>query len=160
MLPAAVYALCVGYSPLPRKGCLSPLHYVPEAVNDTAKVQEYEDGSPHELFECSVEVLAKIGEESGYKDIQSPCHQSIRLPRQVRDPLCHEMQNYILEAMNDNEFEGMLLSDVIFICALLSNFMYNSYITGSVLYLDPTYLHSSISFAMSCNFNLYLHSFI
>ncbi|XP_019197259.1 PREDICTED: serine/threonine-protein kinase ATM isoform X3 [Ipomoea nil] len=130
MLPAAVYVLCVGYSPLPRKGFISPLYYVPEAANDTAKVQEYEDGCPHEFFECSVGVLAKIGEESGYKDIQSPCHQSIRLPRQVRDPLCHEMQNYILEAMNDNEFEGMLLSDVIFICALLSNFMYNSYITG------------------------------
>lgn len=38
MLPAAVYALCVGYSSLPGKGCLSPLHYVPEAANDMAKV--------------------------------------------------------------------------------------------------------------------------
>ncbi|CAH9111684.1 unnamed protein product [Cuscuta epithymum] len=130
MLPAAVCALCTGYSALTGNCCFSPLHYIPEAADDMKKVQEHEDGSPHEFFEFSVEVLAKIGEEPAFKDFQHPCYPSIRLPRQVRDPLCHEMQNHILEAIKKNEMEGMPLSDVILFCALLSNFMYNTYITG------------------------------
>ncbi|VFQ85890.1 unnamed protein product [Cuscuta campestris] len=130
MFPAAVFALCTGYSALPGKGGFSPFHYIPEAVDAMTKVQEFEDVSLHEFFECSVESLAKLSDESAFKDIQSYFYPSIRLPRQIRDPLCHKMQKHFLEAMEKIEIEMMLLPDVILFCALLSNFMYNSYITG------------------------------
>ncbi|XP_055826815.1 serine/threonine-protein kinase ATM isoform X2 [Solanum dulcamara] len=127
VLPTAVYALCTGGTPLLDKG-LSPSHYIPETVNDV-KVEDHTHESVHDLFECSVEVLARIGQESDLEDVQLPCCQSLRLPRQIRDPLCHEVENHILEIIKDEEHERMLLSDVIFLCAILSNFMYCSYST-------------------------------
>ncbi|KAM3381087.1 serine/threonine-protein kinase ATM isoform X3 [Capsicum galapagoense] len=127
LLPTAVYALCTGGTPLFDKG-LYPLHYVPETLNDV-KVEDHTHESVHDLFECSVEVLARIGQESDLEDILPPRCQSLRLPRQIRDPLCHEVENHILEIIKDEECEKMLLSDVIFLCAILSNFMYCSYST-------------------------------
>ncbi|XP_075107785.1 serine/threonine-protein kinase ATM isoform X5 [Nicotiana tabacum] len=127
IFPTAVYALCTGGTPLLDKG-LSPSHYVPETLNDV-KVEDHTHESEHEFFECSVEVLARIGHESDLEDVQSPSCQSIRLPRQIRDPLCHEVENHILEIIKDEEHEKMFLSDVIFLCAILSNFMYCSYST-------------------------------
>lgn len=124
VLPTAVYALCTGGTPLLDKG-LSPSHYVPETVNDV-KVGDHTHESVHDFFECSVEVLARICGESDLKDVLPPRCQSLRLPRQIRDPLCHEVENHILEIIKDEEHEKMLLSDVIFLCAILSNFMYSS----------------------------------
>lgn len=127
VLPTAVYALCTGGTPLLDKG-LSPSHYVPETVKDV-KVEDHSHESVHDSLECSVEVLARIGQESDLEDVQPPRCQSLRLPRQIRDPLCHEFENIILEIIKDEEYERMLLSDVIFLCAILSNFMYCSYST-------------------------------
>jgi ataxia telangiectasia mutated family protein len=59
-------------------------------------------------------------------------HQSGCLPRQFRDLLLHEMEGYILGAVGDKEMEKRPLSDVFFICSLLSNFIYGSVLTRSV----------------------------
>ena len=66
---------------------------------------------------------------------QSPCYRSVRLPHQLRGSLLHEMETYVLEALVDKELEKMVLSDVFYMCALLSNFMFGSYITRLVIYL-------------------------
>ncbi|KAA8540817.1 hypothetical protein F0562_024780 [Nyssa sinensis] len=133
LLPAAVYALCVGCVPFPQnhKGFFSSYSfvYIPEAVDGWVKAEEYDHESLHELFECYVEVLAKIDLGSGAGASQSHCYDSVRLPHQLRDPLLHEMENNILEALVDREIEKMLLSEIFFMCALISNFMFSSYIT-------------------------------
>ncbi|XP_059644264.1 serine/threonine-protein kinase ATM [Cornus florida] len=133
LLPAAVYALCAGCSPFPHnhKG-LSPSYLfvdVPEPADDRIKAEKHEYEASYEFFECSVEVLAKIDLRSGTEVPESQCYQAVRLPHQLRDPLLHEMESSILEAIVDREIEKMLLSDVFFKCALLSNFMFSSYIT-------------------------------
>ncbi|KAF5933201.1 hypothetical protein HYC85_029372 [Camellia sinensis] len=133
LLPAAVYALCAGCAPLPLdcKG-LFPYHSsmdVPEAVEEWVKGEDREHENLHELFECSVEVLAKIDHSFGPEVSESQCYRNVRLPHQLIDSLLHEMETYILEAVVDKNVEKMLLSDVFYMCALLSNFMFCSYIT-------------------------------
>ncbi|CAL5444633.1 unnamed protein product [Camellia sinensis] len=132
LLPAAVYALCAGCAPLPLdcKG-LFPYHSsmdVPEAVEEWVKGEDREHENLHELFECSVEVLAKIDHSFGPEVSESQCYRNVRLPHQLIDSLLHEMETYILEAVVDKNVEKMLLSDVFYMCALLSNFMFCSYI--------------------------------
>lgn len=51
----------------------------------------------------------------------------MRLPRQIRDPLLNEMEDCIVEAVLNEKIEKLLLSDVLFISALLSNIMYSSH---------------------------------
>ncbi|KAH9776171.1 serine/threonine-protein kinase ATM [Citrus sinensis] len=100
LLPAAVYALCAGCSPF--ISCFKwPLLSdsflnVPEAGVDWVKVDENEHERQLQLFECCVEVLAKIDLGSSSSKDSSQCHQSVRLPRQLRDQLLNEMESYIL----------------------------------------------------------------
>ncbi|KAK9278964.1 hypothetical protein L1049_028546 [Liquidambar formosana] len=133
LLPAAIYALCAGYAPFLRcdRGFSMSQSFVDvsEAVEDWVNIEEHKHESLHELFECSVEVLAKIDIRSSVKVSQSQRHQNVRLPRELRDPLLHELETYILVALVDKEIKKMLLPDVFFICALLSNFIYCSHLT-------------------------------
>ncbi|KAI3454494.1 hypothetical protein Pfo_011157 [Paulownia fortunei] len=130
VVPAAAYALCVGSAPLINEALgLSPLLYVSEAMEEGAKEEEQSLENLREFFECSVEILAKIDNDSGPKVNLSEYYQHIRLPRQLRDQLLNEMENYVLECIRDKEIEKFLLSELINICALLSNFMYCSYST-------------------------------
>ncbi|XP_073048594.1 serine/threonine-protein kinase ATM isoform X19 [Primulina eburnea] len=55
--------------------------------------------------------------------------QNVRLPLNLRDQLLHEMENHVLECIKEVEIDKMLLSEVIYTCALLSNFMFCSYST-------------------------------
>ncbi|CAL5362027.1 unnamed protein product [Camellia sinensis] len=125
LLPAAVYALCAGCAPLPLdcKG-LFPYHSsmdVPEAVEEWVKGEDREHENLHELFECSVEVLAKIDHSFGPEVSESQCYRNVRLPHQLIDSLLHEMETYILEAVVDKNVEKMLLSDVFYMCVNLRN---------------------------------------
>lgn len=63
---------------------------------------------------------------------QSHCYRNVRLPHQLRVSLLQEMETYILEALLDKELEQKLLCDLFYKCALLSSFMFGSYITRSV----------------------------
>ncbi|KAL6583807.1 hypothetical protein OROMI_003096 [Orobanche minor] len=129
VLPEAAYALCVGSAPPINEALgLSQLLYVSEAIIVKVKEEELALENSHEVFECSVDVLSKIDNDSGPKANLSECIH-IRLPRQLRDKLLHEMENYVLECTRDKDNENFLLSELINICALLSNFMYCSYST-------------------------------
>ncbi|KAL8457793.1 hypothetical protein ACS0TY_035608 [Phlomoides rotata] len=126
VVPAALYALCVGSAPLINDAQgLSHLLYVSETMEEEELTLE----NRHESFECSVEILAKIDNEPGPKANALEYYQHIRLPREIRDQLLHEMENYVLECIRDKETENLLLSDLINICAILSNFMYCSQLT-------------------------------
>ncbi|KAK3035324.1 hypothetical protein RJ639_034032, partial [Escallonia herrerae] len=127
LLPAAVYALCAGCASLHYcVGRVSPSNFfgeTSEAAENRVMAEEHEHESSHLLFECSVEVLAEINPGSTAEVSQSDYDQSVRLPRQLRDPLLHDTEICILEAAVNAEIEKMLLSDVVFLCALLSNFI-------------------------------------
>lgn len=62
----------------------------------------------------------------------SYCHQSVCLPQQLRDPLLHEMENYILGAVLNKNTKQKPLSEVFIMCALLSNIMYGLFLTRFV----------------------------
>ncbi|XP_034925984.1 serine/threonine-protein kinase ATM isoform X2 [Populus alba] len=133
LLPAAVYALCAGCAPFTHsyRGFSSSNILVDsfEATDDRVKTDEHEQERPCELFECSVEVLSKIHLVSRVEASSFQGHQSGCLPRQFRDLLLLEMEGYILGAVGDKEMEKRPLSDVFFICSLLSNFIYGSVLT-------------------------------
>ncbi|XP_073048620.1 serine/threonine-protein kinase ATM isoform X40 [Primulina eburnea] len=128
LLPAAAYALSTGSTPLLYDASgLLPLLYATEPMEELAKIEE----SPSDFLECSVEVLAKIDIDSGPKvNLFNYC-QNVRLPLNLRDQLLHEMENHVLECIKEVEIDKMLLSEVIYTCALLSNFMFCSYSTSS-----------------------------
>ncbi|XP_057952318.1 serine/threonine-protein kinase ATM [Malania oleifera] len=130
LFPAAVYALCVGCAIFPNyfKG-LSSSHIFAdffETVGEWVKTEECEHERVRELFECSVEVLAEIELEPSVEVVQSKWHHRVRLPRQLRNPLLHEMNTCLLAAVVDLEIEKTLLPDFFFVCALLSNFMHSA----------------------------------
>ncbi|XP_075505011.1 serine/threonine-protein kinase ATM isoform X4 [Primulina tabacum] len=126
LLPAAAYALSTGCTPLLYEASgLLPLLYATEPVEELAKIEE----SPSDFLECSVEVLAKIDIDSGPKVNLSNYCQNVRLPLNLRDQLHREMENHVLECIKEVEIDKMLLSEVIYTCALLANFMFCSYST-------------------------------
>ncbi|XP_022845090.1 serine/threonine-protein kinase ATM isoform X2 [Olea europaea var. sylvestris] len=128
LVPAAIYALSVGSAPLLYDAKDLSL-YVPEAMEVRSKAEEQSLESHCEFFDCSVESLARIHYDSCPKVTPSKYHEFVRLPRQLRDQLLHEVENYVLENLSEREIEKMLLPEVIYACALLSNFMYCSYST-------------------------------
>lgn len=77
-------------------------------------------------------------------------HQGVRLPCQLRNPLLHEMETYVLEALVDMETEKRPLSDVFFMCALLSNFMYGSLIIRFVFTWKPDLIILKNCFHLIC----------
>ncbi|KAL0318432.1 UNVERIFIED_CONTAM: Serine/threonine-protein kinase ATM [Sesamum angustifolium] len=130
LLPAAAYALCVGSATLINETLgLSRLLHVSEAIEEGTLEEEQSLENLHELFECSVEFLARIDNSAAPKVNLSEFQQHIRLPRQLRDQLLHEMENYVLQCISEKESEKLLLSELINMCALLSNFMYCLYST-------------------------------
>ncbi|OMO81447.1 hypothetical protein CCACVL1_12416, partial [Corchorus capsularis] len=143
LLPAAVYALCAGSEPFTQfyKEILPLNSFVDatEVADDWIKVDEYDHERQLENFECSVEVLANIDVDSNMQVSPSRFHQSVRLPRQLREPLLHEMEAYILEVIADHKAEKKPLSDVFFICALLSNLIYGFHVTRYMIFLTMFY---------------------
>ncbi|KAM7277000.1 hypothetical protein ACFE04_018866 [Oxalis oulophora] len=133
LLPAAVYSLCVGCDPFTdcyKRFFLShSLEDATEAVDDRAKTDNNDQETMLHLFDCSVEILAKIDAYSGVQVYKSRCHQSIRLPAQLKDTLLHEMETYIIGALVDDRAEKSPVSEVFCLCALSSNFINGSLLT-------------------------------
>ncbi|GMY24943.1 serine/threonine-protein kinase ATM isoform X1 [Fagus crenata] len=140
-LPAAVYALCAGCAPFRQCYHGFPLSYSfvddTEATLDQVKTEDFEHDSLHELFERSVEVLAKIDQDSGVEVSPFQHHQGVRLPRQLRDQLLQEMETCILGSLVDEEIKKRPISDIFFRCALFSNFIYGSYLTRKSEEVSP-----------------------
>ncbi|XP_022767135.1 serine/threonine-protein kinase ATM isoform X5 [Durio zibethinus] len=141
LLPAAVYALCAGCEPFTQcyKEILRLHSFVDaiEVADDWIKIDEYDHERQLENFECSVEVVANIDLDSNVQVSPSHFHQSVSLPRQLREPLMHEMETYILGVLADHNVEKKRLSDVFFICALLCNLIYGLYLTRNREEVSP-----------------------
>ncbi|KAK1369720.1 hypothetical protein POM88_035812 [Heracleum sosnowskyi] len=84
----------------------------------------------YELYACAPEVHAKINIGSGLRLAKLQPYQSVRLPRQISDPLLYEMEYCIVEAVLNEKIEKLLLSDVLFKSAHLSNIIYSSHMTS------------------------------
>ena len=104
--------------------------------------EDFEHDSLHEVFECSVEVLARIDQDCGVEVLKncvenhsisldfiwlvfdkflssifiqvSPLqgHQGVWLPWQLRDQLLWEMETYILGSLVDKEIEKWPISNI------------------------------------------------
>ncbi|KAA0057863.1 serine/threonine-protein kinase ATM isoform X1 [Cucumis melo var. makuwa] len=116
LLPAAVYALCAGCAP-----SRDVTGVLDECLKKDVK-ETYLDWS-QEIFECSVEIVAKIHLGSSVKICPTRGHKAIHLPRQIRDPLLEEMETTVLGALIDMEREKLLPSSIFILCALLANFI-------------------------------------
>lgn len=127
LLPAAVFALCVGCAPFTqcRAGLLQSYTFL-DGTDTVNKTEEPEPNCLHGLFDCTVEVLANIGPGCSVEVFPSQHYPNLRLPRQLREPLLAEMEALILGALVDKEMGRRSLSDIFFICAILSNFIYGS----------------------------------
>ncbi|KAL5544201.1 hypothetical protein UlMin_007985 [Ulmus minor] len=132
LLPAAVYALSCGCSPFvqrPRRFLhVYGFEDVDEVTNDRVKTEDLDHGSLHDLFDCSVEVLANIDIDSSVENSSSQSYPSVRLPRQLREPLLLEMETLVLGVLVEKDVAKRPLSELFFICALLSNFIYGSFL--------------------------------
>ncbi|PON35174.1 Phosphatidylinositol 3-kinase, Vps34 type, partial [Parasponia andersonii] len=130
VLPAAVYALSAGCAPFMKcYGGLLLFDGSEDAnglLNDWVMTEELELDSVHELFECSIDALANIDQDSSVKASSSPSHLSVHLPRLLRDSLLLQMETIALEVLVDKDIKTRPLSDLLFLCALLSNFIYGS----------------------------------
>ncbi|GJU96059.1 serine/threonine-protein kinase ATM isoform X1 [Tanacetum coccineum] len=132
LLPAAVFSLCVGSACFAYfdKGC-SLAHLlvdIPVTIDDNVEGEKVEQ-ERLDLFDCSVEVLAQICLDSQAEVAQSLFYEKVRLPRHLRDSLLDEMELNILEVINNKKIENMTLSDVFYLCALLSNLIYGLCVT-------------------------------
>ncbi|KAK8940153.1 hypothetical protein KSP40_PGU000175 [Platanthera guangdongensis] len=78
------------------------------------------------MLDCSVDILSMLHKHNPIQ-VKVKNHPSIRIPRQIREPLLHEMEEYISGLVGSNVgFEGSVLGDLINICSLLCNFIYSS----------------------------------
>ncbi|KAM6570000.1 hypothetical protein CsatB_017985 [Cannabis sativa] len=133
LLPAAVYALSAGCTPFQK--CYSGLSIFNASedankampMDDWVKTEELEQDSMHELFECSIDVLANIDQVSSVKVSSFANDLSVHLPRLMRDSLLLEMENFAHGYLVDKKIKTRPLSDILFLCTLLSNFIYGSY---------------------------------
>ncbi|KAK1369709.1 hypothetical protein POM88_035801 [Heracleum sosnowskyi] len=83
--------------------------------DDLAMADDLDQPIFYELYACAPEVLAKINIGSGFK---------------ISDPLLYEMEYCIVEAVLNEKIEKLLLSDVLFKSAHLSNIIYSSHMTS------------------------------
>ncbi|XP_043704321.1 serine/threonine-protein kinase ATM isoform X2 [Telopea speciosissima] len=128
LLPAAMFSLSTGCVPISyfSKAFLITYSYTDasEASDDWFKIEEHDQEPLQEVSECSVDVLAEIELGPRVEVSQSHCQHSVRLPRQITDPLLHEMEDYFLVDVMDKDIGKMPLSDLFFTTSLLSNFIY------------------------------------
>ncbi|XP_017218492.1 serine/threonine-protein kinase ATM [Daucus carota subsp. sativus] len=150
-LPAACFALCSGSASFLQcdRDLAIPNFFLDalEMEGELSMAENRDHTICYELYACAPEVLAEINIVSGSKAGQLRPYQSVRLPRQIRDPLLHELEDCILEAVVNEKIENLLLSDVFFISALLSNIMYSSHMTRISKEVSP--FLSKIGFYLS-----------
>ncbi|OWM90493.1 hypothetical protein CDL15_Pgr014796 [Punica granatum] len=135
LFPAAVYALCAGHAPFECKLkdiSSSSLLNVAEAFDGRFKGED-----DPKIFDCSVEALARINSCSGDEVYLVNCCRGVRLPRQLRDQLLHDMEIYIQGALVQDEIKCRPLQDVIYVCALYANLIYGSVLTRQKEEVSP-----------------------
>ncbi|KAK1280443.1 Serine/threonine-protein kinase ATM [Acorus gramineus] len=125
LLPASIFSLCTGCAPFKPSS--------PSCVEDMMewmKKEENDQSIAHQLYDCSVEILAEIATESSVEVSHTAIHHGLRLPQQMRHSLTQEMEEYFLaNVILYEEVEKFNLSDLFFLCGLLSNCIYYVFLT-------------------------------
>ncbi|XP_042498310.1 serine/threonine-protein kinase ATM isoform X2 [Macadamia integrifolia] len=128
LLPAAMFSLSTGCVPISyySKGLLMAYSFTDasETADDWFKIEERDHEVLQEISECSVNILSEIELGPRVEASQSHYRHSVRLPRQVTDPLLHEMEDYFLVDVMDKDIGKLLLSDIFYTTSLLSNCIY------------------------------------
>ncbi|XP_020270626.1 serine/threonine-protein kinase ATM [Asparagus officinalis] len=125
LIPAAVFSLCAGsVANLPNSGGMTYL-----SEENKEKVVFLAEGDDQkflaEVIECSVEALSAM--ENGSIEVKLEQHHGIRLPQQVKQPLIHEMEDYIATLVASEEcVKKLMLADLVNFCSLLCNWIYIS----------------------------------
>ncbi|XP_074316262.1 serine/threonine-protein kinase ATM [Silene latifolia] len=132
LLPAAVYAICVGASDILNyyRG-LYPAYWSVDTSGMTmdwleGNEQRHEDSD--ENLECLISVVAEINTEFSDKEPSTRTSQGVRLPRQLQDPLLSEMESCVLHELMGRKNERNQLHDIFLHCSLLSSLFYGSMI--------------------------------
>ncbi|CAN6483726.1 unnamed protein product [Victoria cruziana] len=136
LFPAAVFSLSAAHelflSPSSAQSSICKDNVEP-VLDDWMQKPEEKHESMSELnsLECSVEALGEL-KLSTPNEVQINCwNSSLHLPISVRQPLLQEMEDSLLTALNRSlEIQQLSLSDLISLCALLSNVVYGSFIVG------------------------------
>lgn len=126
----AIFSLSTGSSTLlPYSGGKFASSEVTEELKKLLLTEEGDQGFVDEVLDCSVEALAELEAENSI-EVKTERHHGIRLPRQIRQPLIHEMEEYITGFVPSNaEFDKKNLADLIYLCYLLCNCIYGSILT-------------------------------
>ncbi|KAL9227455.1 hypothetical protein vseg_003141 [Gypsophila vaccaria] len=132
LLPAAVYAICVGVSDILNyyRGVYPAYCRVDASgmITDQPEENKQRLDNCDEHFDCLISVLAEIDTNSKDKEPSSFNSQGVRLPRLLQEPLLSEMESCFLHEFVDRETENNQLQDIFLHCSLLSNLLYGSFI--------------------------------
>ncbi|XP_048138241.1 serine/threonine-protein kinase ATM isoform X2 [Rhodamnia argentea] len=128
LLPASISALCSGYDPFKQRHKWTPLSNFPlsdaDSVASGTKGEDQCDNLP-DIFDCSVEALTKIDLCCKKEVSLGHLHQEVHLPpRQLREPLLHDLEIHIEGALVFEDPKSKPLSDIFFVCAHLANLIY------------------------------------
>ncbi|KAL8141962.1 hypothetical protein V2J09_014994 [Rumex salicifolius] len=133
LIPAAVYALSSGIFIIPQHYEMSIIfnaHLDADGLlEDLTKVKGQNREGLDQHFEYYVNALAEINIPSRDKVYCSQNYQGVRLPKQLQDPLLHEMESCIINTLVEGKPQKSSLSDNFFQCSLVSNLIYGSFIT-------------------------------
>ncbi|ONK66300.1 uncharacterized protein A4U43_C06F6270 [Asparagus officinalis] len=123
LIPAAVFSLCAGsVANLPNSGGMT---YLSEENKEKFLAEGDDQKFLAEVIECSVEALSAM--ENGSIEVKLEQHHGIRLPQQVKQPLIHEMEDYIATLVASEEcVKKLMLADLVNFCSLLCNWIYIS----------------------------------
>ncbi|WOL02921.1 serine/threonine-protein kinase ATM [Canna indica] len=127
LIPQTIFSLCTGCATVaPLSGGFSMA--IRRSNEDCKMLLLMNDDAEHpeKVLEYSVEALLEIKSESFTKD-KTNWYSSVHLPNQIRQPLIHELEEYITGFITPKrEFEETILSRQLYMCSLLCNSIYCS----------------------------------
>ncbi|KAI0497772.1 hypothetical protein KFK09_021007 [Dendrobium nobile] len=129
LIPLVSYSLAAGFCHL--LPFYKEVSMFADAQVLKAKLSSMEDSDQAlldaDVLDCSIETLSILHKHNTVQ-VLVKSYPSIRIPRQIREPLLHEMEEYISSLMGSNkDFEKTVLGNLINICSLLCNFIHCSF---------------------------------
>ncbi|KAH7658743.1 Non-specific serine/threonine protein kinase protein [Dioscorea alata] len=128
LIPASLFSLCAGCAPF--LICIRRMSIFLGTADKWSKMEGVNERLLDEILECSTKALAEIKSETTIQ-VQSEHHHTVRLPRQISQPLVSEMEEFILGLIVSNgDIERIGLSSLMHICSFFCNCIYGSFSTS------------------------------